>query len=71
MNVTLREGRDTDRDGFIRLIGECWSEFPGCILDVDGEVPELRALASYFGDAGGALGGCLIVKPLLQGFQLR
>jgi GNAT superfamily N-acetyltransferase len=54
-DTTLRAGRDSDAEGFIRLIGECWSEYPGCILDVDGELPELRALASYFAAAGGAL----------------
>ena len=51
----LRPGRDDDADGFIRLIGDCWSEYPGCVMDVDGEVPELRALATYFAEAGGAL----------------
>jgi GNAT superfamily N-acetyltransferase len=51
----IRPGRDEDAEGFIRLIGECWAEFPNCILDVDGEAPELRALASYFAAAGGAL----------------
>jgi GNAT superfamily N-acetyltransferase len=51
----LRPGRDEDADGFIRLIGDCWSEYPGCVMDVDGEVPELRALATYFAEAGGAL----------------
>ncbi len=51
----IRPGQDADAEGFIALIGACWAEFPGCILDVDGEVPELRALASYFAQAGGAL----------------
>lgn len=51
----IREGRDSDAEGFIALIGACWAEYPGCILDVDGEVPELRALASYFHDQGGML----------------
>jgi GNAT superfamily N-acetyltransferase len=51
----LREGRDADAEGFIALIGACWAEYPGCVLDVDGEVPELRALATYFAEAGGAL----------------
>lgn len=51
----IRPGRDEDAAGFIALIGACWAEYPGCILDVDGELPELRALASYFRDAGGAL----------------
>jgi GNAT superfamily N-acetyltransferase len=51
----LRAGRDEDAEGFIALIGACWAEFPNCVLDVDGEVPELRALASYFTASGGAL----------------
>jgi GNAT superfamily N-acetyltransferase len=53
--VDLRPGRDDDAEGFIALIGACWAEYPGCILDLDGEVPELRALASHFRDQGGML----------------
>jgi GNAT superfamily N-acetyltransferase len=51
----LRAGRDDDAAGFIALIGACWAEYPGCIMDLDGEVPELRALASYYASQGGAL----------------
>ena len=51
----LRPGRDTDAAGVIALIGACWSHYPGCILDVDGEEPQLRALASYYAAEGGAL----------------
>lgn len=51
----LRAGRDGDAEDFIALIGACWAEYPGCVMDVDGEVPELRALASYFAAQGGAL----------------
>jgi GNAT superfamily N-acetyltransferase len=51
----LRPGRDGDAEGFVRLIADCWSEYPGCIMDLDGENPELRALASYFASHGGAL----------------
>jgi GNAT superfamily N-acetyltransferase len=51
----LRPARDADAAGFIALIGAAWGEYPSCVLDVDGEVPELRALASYFADAGGML----------------
>ncbi len=53
--MTIRAGQDTDADGFIALIGACWAEYPGVVLDVDGEIPELRALASYYADKGGAL----------------
>jgi hypothetical protein len=42
----IRPGRDSDAAGFIALIGACWAEYPGCVLDVDGELPELRALAT-------------------------
>ncbi len=53
--MQLRPGRDADAEGFIALVDACWSEYPGCVLDVDAEVPELRALATYFEEAGGAL----------------
>ncbi|HEX4259614.1 MAG TPA: GNAT family N-acetyltransferase [Acetobacteraceae bacterium] len=55
MKATLRAGRDADAAGFIALIGACWTEYPGIVLDIDGEVPELRALASYYAKKGGAL----------------
>jgi GNAT superfamily N-acetyltransferase len=51
----VRRGRDSDADAFIALIAACWSQYPGIVLDVDGEMPELRALASYYSDKGGAL----------------
>lgn len=73
--MQLRAGRDEDSEGFIALIGGCWAEYPNCVLDVDGEVPELRALATYFSASGGALwvaeeAGCLIgmaaARPMRQ-----
>ena len=54
-NWSIRPGRDTDAAGFIALVGSCWSLYPGCILDVDGEEPQLRALASYYAAERGAL----------------
>jgi ribosomal protein S18 acetylase RimI-like enzyme len=53
--MILRPGRDDDAAAFIALIAACWAEYPNCPLDVDGENPELRRLASYFAEAGGAL----------------
>jgi GNAT superfamily N-acetyltransferase len=53
--VAIRPGRDGDAEGFIALIGAAWAEYPGCVLDLDGEVPELRALATHFDKADGAL----------------
>ena len=53
--VTLRLGRDSDADGFIALIGACWDQYPGVVLDVDGEMPELRALATHYHGKRGTL----------------
>ena len=51
----IRSGRNSDADGFIALISACWGEYPGISIDVDAEMPELRALASYYVGKGGAL----------------
>ena len=51
----IRQGRDDDAAGFIALIGGCWAEYPGVVFDVDAELPEIRALASYVAGKGGAL----------------
>jgi len=53
--TAIREGHDTDADRIIALIGACWAEYPGIVFDLDGEVPELRALASHFAALGGTL----------------
>jgi GNAT superfamily N-acetyltransferase len=44
----LRAVRDADSAALIRLITDCWSEYPGCVMDVDGEEPWLRAPASAY-----------------------
>jgi putative acetyltransferase len=67
VNVKLRDARDSDADKLIDLIERCYAEYEGCILDVDGEVPELRALATHHAnnrgrfwvaESGGQLVGC-------------
>lgn len=68
----LRTGRDDDADTYIQLIGDAWAEFPGIIFDVDGELPELRALASHYAALGGALWlaetglGMIATRPLRE-----
>ena len=51
----IRPGRDADGPAIIALIWACWSAYPGCLMDVDGEMPELHALAKYYAGQGGAL----------------
>jgi GNAT superfamily N-acetyltransferase len=51
----IRPGRDEDAAGFISLIERCWADYPGIVFDVDAEMPELRALATYYAGKGGVL----------------
>jgi GNAT superfamily N-acetyltransferase len=51
----IRPGRDEDAAQVIALIERCWADYPGVVLHVDEEAPELRALATYYRDQGGAM----------------
>lgn len=53
LQVKIREARDDDADQLIDLIERCYAEYEGCVLDVDGEAPELRAIATYHAEHGG------------------
>jgi putative acetyltransferase len=53
VTARIRAARDEDAEGLIALIGAVFDEYPGCVLDVDGELPELRAIATAFAHAGG------------------
>ena len=50
---TIREARDDDALDVIELIGSVFGEYTNCVLDVDGELPELRRVASYYAELGG------------------
>jgi ribosomal protein S18 acetylase RimI-like enzyme len=51
----LRPVRDTDGPALERLIGTIWSEYPGCVLEVDREEPWLRAPAAAYAGWGATL----------------
>lgn len=53
-DLSIRDATDDDALDVIELIGGVFGEYPHCILDVDGEMPELRHVASYHRDHGGA-----------------
>ena len=70
--IFIRESRDDDAAGLIALIGGCFAEYPGCVLDIDGEMPQLRAIATAFQEHGGrfwtaesegAIIGCAGIVP--------
>lgn len=52
-DIRIRDARDDDGDALIALIETCWADYPGCILDVDGDNPELRNFASHYARKGG------------------
>lgn len=51
----LRAVRDSDSAALIELIGGCWAEYPGCVMDVDGEEPWLREPATAYARWGGRM----------------
>jgi predicted GNAT family N-acyltransferase len=63
----VREAVDDDSEALIRLIGEAWAAYPGCVLDVDAEEPWLRAPASAYRLADGGYDGRLWVVPAPDG----
>ena len=51
----VRDATDADGPGIAAVVGAVFGEYHGCILDVDGEMPDLlRPLQSY-ARAGGAV----------------
>ena len=53
--ISIRDARDDDSWELIGLIAACWSDYAGCVLDVHGEEPWLRAPATAFTERGGHL----------------
>lgn len=51
----IRAATDADASAIIALIWRCWSGYPGTVMDVEGEEPNLRAPASYYLHRGGRL----------------
>lgn len=60
----VRPATDDDAAGVINLIARVFAEYPGCVLDVDREEPELRTPASSFDrfwvvEENGTIVGCI------------
>jgi GNAT superfamily N-acetyltransferase len=49
----LRPATGRDAWDVIALIGACWAEYPGCIMDVHGECPDLLDPAGAYRRSGG------------------
>lgn len=51
--MKVRDARDSDGEQLAALIEACYGEYGGCVLDIDGEAPELRAIATHHAALGG------------------
>ena len=51
--LSLRHVRDADADALLALIGSIYAEYPGCVLEPDGQDADLRTLASSYAAKGG------------------
>ena len=74
--MDLRPARDSDSDALIALITAVFGEYPGCVMDVDREEPELRAPATLFercwvAEDEGAVVGCIALKTCADHVELK
>lgn len=53
--MTIRLAQDSDRYELIGLVAQAWADYPGCVLDVHGEMPHLLRIASWAAEAGGVV----------------
>jgi GNAT superfamily N-acetyltransferase len=51
--TAIRPAADDDSGQVASLIAACWVAYPGCLLDIQGEEPVLRAIASGFAAKNG------------------
>ncbi|MCH6587843.1 MAG: GNAT family N-acetyltransferase [Proteobacteria bacterium] len=71
--IVLRAARDADGPGVIAVVAAAYAEYPGCVLDVEAEAPELKAPASAYArksgrfwvaaDAAARILGCVACRP--------
>lgn len=76
MAVILRPAEDADSPRIVEIVGACFALYPGCVFDVDREMPELRRLAGEYRALGGEAWvaeedarvlGCVAWKPCPTG----
>jgi len=72
----VRPATDDDAPGLIVLVGTCFAEFEGCVLDTEHEMAHLRAVASHFSavsgrvwvaEAAGGVVGSVACRPMAEG----
>jgi putative acetyltransferase len=75
-DMIIRSARDQDSEKLIRMIDAVFAEYPGCVLDVDADMPELRTPATaaktdsgrwWVAELGNKIVGSIAVVPELDG----
>lgn len=70
--MSLRPATAADSAAVIDLVRECWTQYPGVVFDLEGELPELKTFGDYYRALGGeawvaerdgAAAGCIAVAP--------
>lgn len=80
--MRIREAEDSDASGLIALIEACFAEYPGCVLDVDREEPDLRTIRTCYqahggrfwvAETDGEIVGCIGLTPASKasGIELK
>jgi len=52
-DIRIRPARDTDAEGLIRLIGECYADYPGCVMDLKSYDTDLLSIDTEYRGKGG------------------
>ena len=77
--ILLRDAGNADAAAIIELIAAAYAEYPGCVLDLEADMPELKAPASSYAQIAGkfwvAQGvaeaarilGCVACQPAPEG----
>jgi putative acetyltransferase len=52
-DITLRTARDADGPEIAQLIADVFAEYPGCVMDLEGECPDLLFPDSHYRAKGG------------------
>ncbi|MGF1608131.1 MAG: GNAT family N-acetyltransferase, partial [Kiloniellales bacterium] len=74
--VTVRPARDDDAAAVIALVAAAYAEYPGCVFDLEGELPELKVPSSshaamggdfWVAEAAGQVVGSVGYRPLQNG----
>jgi putative acetyltransferase len=76
----IRAAVDADADGLVTLVGSCFSEYEGCVLETEHEMPHLLRVATHFAaadgrawvaEANGSVVGSVACRPAREGRGLE